>query len=42
MATHHRGAGQPSDMEGAHQGQDTDIPNNYHHEDIDNFENVEQ
>ena len=42
MATHRGGAGQPLDMETAQNGQDTDIPNNYHHEDMDNIENVEQ
>ena len=42
MATHHGGAGQPSDKENAQQGQDTVITNDSHHEDIDNFENAEQ
>ena len=36
MATHHRGTGQPLDRDAAQHGQDTDIPNNYHHEDMDN------
>ena len=40
MATHHRGAGQPSDRDPNLPEQDTDIPNN-HLEDIDNFKNVE-
>ena len=42
MATHHGGAGQPLDRDTTPHGQDTDIPNNYHHEDMDNFENAEQ
>ena len=42
MATHHGGTGQPSDREDAQQGQDTDITNDYHHEDIDSFENAEE
>ena len=42
MATHHGGAGQPLDRDTAQHGQDTDIPNDYHHEDMDNFENAEQ
>ena len=42
MATHHGGAGQPLDRDTTPQGQDTDIPNDYHHEDMDNFENMEQ
>ena len=41
-ATHHGGAGQPLEREDAQQGQDTDVPNDYYHEDIDNFENLEQ
>ena len=40
MATHCRGAGQPSDRDPNLPEQDTDIPNN-HLEDIDNFKNVE-
>ena len=40
MATHHRGAGQPSDRDPNLPEQDTDIPSN-HLEDIDNFKNVE-
>ena len=40
MATHHRGAGQPSDMDLNLPEQDTDIPSD-HLEDIDNFKNVE-
>ena len=42
MATHHGGAGQPLDRDTAQNGLDTDITNNYHHEDMDNFENAEQ
>ena len=42
MATHHGGAGQPLDRDTAQHGQDTDIPKDYHHEDMDNFENAEQ
>ena len=30
------------DRNTAQQGQDTDIPNDYHHEDMDNFKNAEQ
>ena len=41
MATHHGGTGQPLDRDTTPHGQDTDIPSNYHHEDMDNFENVE-
>ena len=42
MATHHGGAGQPLDRDATLHGKDTDIPNDYHHEDMDNFENAEQ
>ena len=42
MATHHGGAGQPLDRDTAQHGQDTDISNDYHHEDMGNIENVEQ
>ena len=42
MATCHRGAGQPLDRDITPHGQDIDILNDYHHEDMDNFENVEQ
>ena len=42
MATHHRGAGQPLDRDITPCGQDTDILKDYHHKDMDNFENVEQ
>ena len=42
MATHHGGAGHPLDRDTTPQGQDTDIPNDYHHEDMDNFENAGQ
>ena len=40
MATHHRGAGQPSDRDPNLPEQDANIPSD-HLEDIDNFENVE-
>ena len=42
MAIHHRGTGQPLDKDTAQHGQDADIPDNYHHEDMDNFENTGQ
>ena len=44
MATHHGGAGQPLDRDATPNGKDTDatILHNYHHEDMDNFENIEQ
>ena len=42
MATCHRGTGQPLDKDTAKHGQDTDILQDYHHEDMDNFENTEQ
>ena len=44
IATHHGGAGQPLDRDSTPNGKDTDanILHNYHHEDMDNFENVEQ
>ena len=41
MATHHGGTGQPLDRDPNPQEQDIDTPNDYQHEDIDNFENVE-
>ena len=41
MATHHGGMGQPLDRDPTLQEQGSDIPNDYHHEDMDNFENVE-
>ena len=41
MATHHGGAGQPLDRDPTPHEQGTDIPSNHHHEDMDNFENVE-
>ena len=40
MATHPRGAGQPLDRDPTPQEQGTDILNDYHHKDMDNFENV--
>ena len=42
MANHLRGKGQPLDRDITPHGQDTNIPNDYHHENMDNFENVEQ
>ena len=44
MAIHHGGAGQPLDSDDILNGKDTDdtIPHNYHHEDMDNFKNIEQ
>ena len=42
MATHHRGAGQPLDRDITPHGQDIDILIDYHHEDMDSFENAEQ
>ena len=44
MATHHGGARQPLDRDATPNGKDTDanILHDYHHEDMDNFENVEQ
>ena len=41
MATHHRGTGQPLEEDPTPHEQDTDILKEYHHEDVDNFENVE-
>ena len=41
MAIHHGGAGQPFDRDTSSHEKDTDILSNYHHEDMDNFENVE-
>ena len=41
MATHHGGTGQPSEKDPNPQEQDIDIPSDYQHEEIDNFENVE-
>ena len=40
MATHHGGTGQPLDRDITPHGQDIDIPNDYHHEDMDNLENM--
>ena len=44
MDTHHGGTGLPLDRNATLNGKDTDanIPHNYHHEGMDNFENVEQ
>ena len=41
MASHHRGTGQPLEKNLYPQDQDIDIPSNYQHGDIDDFENVE-
>ena len=41
MATHHGGTGQPLDRDPTLHEQSTDIPSDYHHEDMDNLENVE-
>ena len=41
MATHHRGTGQPLERDPNPQEQDTDTPDDYLHEDLDGFENVE-
>ena len=41
MATYHQGTGQPLEEDPRPQEQDIDIPHDYQHEDIDNFENVE-
>ena len=42
MATCCGGTGQPLDRDTTLHGQDTDVPNDYHHEDMDNFENAKQ
>ena len=44
MATHHGGIGQPLHRNATPNGKDTDanIPHDYHHEDTDDFENIEQ
>ena len=42
IATCHRGAGKPLDRDATLHGKDTDILNDYYHEDMDNFENTEQ
>ena len=41
MATLYRGTGQPLDKNPTPQEQGTDILNDYHHEDMDSFKNVE-
>ena len=41
IATHHRGTGQPLERDPNLQEQDIDTPNDYQHEDIDDFEKVE-
>ena len=42
MATHHGGAGEPLDKDSTPHEHGTDVPSNYNHEDMDNFENVEK
>ena len=44
MATHHGGAGKPLERDATQNGKDSDanILHNYHYEDMDNFENIEQ
>ena len=42
MATHHRGAREPLDRDSTPHEHITDAPSNYNHENMDNFENVEQ
>ena len=42
MATHQGGTGQPLDRDPTPHEQGTDILSNFHHEDMDNFENVER
>ena len=44
MATHHGGSGQPLDRDANMSRKDTDIkiPQDFHHDDTDDFENVEQ
>ena len=42
MASYHEGVAQPLDTDATPRGKDTDIPNNYHHEDMNNFQNAEQ
>ena len=42
MATCHGGTGHPLDRDTTQHGQDTDIWKNYHHENMDNFEDAEQ
>ena len=41
MATHHRSTEQPLDRDPTPHEQGTDILSDHHHEDMDNFENVE-
>ena len=43
MATHHGGSGQPLDRDAAMTRKDinVNIPQDFHHEEIDDFENVE-
>ena len=41
MATHHGGTRQPLEWDPSPQEQDIDTPDDYQHEDIANFENLE-
>ena len=41
MATHHGGTGQPPERIPISHEQDPNTPSKYHHEEMDNFENVE-
>ena len=41
MATHQRGTGQSLDKDNTPHEQDTDIPSDYHHENMDIFEYME-
>ena len=43
MATHHGGSGQPMDRDATTTRKDIDfdIPQDFHHEDTDDFENIE-
>ena len=42
MATHYGGTGEPLDKDSTPHEHSTDAPSDYNHEDMDNFENVEQ
>ena len=42
MATYHGGTGQPFNRDITLHGQDTNIPNDYRHDDMDNIDNTEQ
>ena len=41
MATHHRGTGQSLERDPKPQEQDIDIPNDYQHEEMDDFETLQ-